>query len=136
MAKQARLTMKEDPFKILDNSSEPTQHGEHMPPPPEGEIAQRIKSLIGGADIVLFIKGTPQFPQCGFSANAIGILNQLGKSFKTFDILSDPAIRQGLKEYSNWPTYPQLYVRGELIGGNDILMEMHQQGELEKVLNC
>jgi monothiol glutaredoxin len=71
---------------------------------------------------------------CGFSANTVGILNQLKKPFKTFDILSDPAIREGVKQYSNWPTYPQLYVKGKLLGGNDIINEMFQSGELEKFL--
>jgi monothiol glutaredoxin len=84
--------------------------------------------------LFLFIKGTPEFPQCGFSANSIGILNALGKSFKTFDILSDMDIRQGVKEFSSWPTFPQLYFKGKLVGGNDIITELFETGELEKNL--
>ena len=81
------------------------------------------------------MKGNAQMPQCGFSANSVAILKQLGVSFKTFNILNDQDIRQGLKEYSNWPTYPQLYICGKLIGGNDILTEMYHSGELKEYLN-
>ena len=80
------------------------------------------------------MKGTPQAPQCGFSAKTVSILNSYGVPFNTFNILSDEDIRQGLKEFSDWPTFPQLYVHGELIGGCDIVTEMHENGELEKVL--
>ena len=81
------------------------------------------------------MKGNPQMPQCGFSANVIGILNAMNAKYSTFDILTDMDIRQGVKVYSNWPTFPQLYVKGQLIGGNDIIMEMYEAGELEQVLN-
>lgn len=124
--------MSEDPFNILGDQSTPPQLGEEILEV-SGELQEKIKSLIHCSDVVLFMKGNPHFPQCGFSANAVGILNQLGKPFKTFDILSDPEVRQGLKEYSRWPTYPQLYIQGKLMGGNDILMEMYQAGELQKV---
>jgi monothiol glutaredoxin len=82
------------------------------------------------------MKGTPDMPQCGFSANVIKILNHQGVSFKTFNILSDMDIREGVKQFSNWPTYPQLYVKGQLVGGNDIITEMMQSGELEDVLKA
>ena len=124
----------DDPFHILGERIPAPQLGEEVQnSSPMGDLQERLQSLINASDVVLFMKGNPQFPQCGFSANAIGILNEMGKSFKTFDILSDPEVRQGLKEHSNWPTYPQLYVKGKLMGGNDILMEMYQQGELQKM---
>lgn len=80
------------------------------------------------------MKGNAEMPQCGFSANSISILKNLGVSFSTFNILNDPEIRQGLKEYSNWPTYPQLYVKGQLLGGNDVITEMFKNGELQEFL--
>ena len=86
--------------------------------------------------MVLFMKGNAEFPQCGFSANTVAILKHLGKSFTTFDILQDMDIRQGLKEYSNWPTFPQLYVNGKMIGGNDIITEMFENGELKEYLDA
>jgi monothiol glutaredoxin len=98
------------------------------------DIKTRIEKLIHSAPIVLFMKGTAEMPQCGFSANVVRILSQFNISYNTFNILSDMDIREGLKQYSNWPTYPQVYVKGELIGGNDILTEMLQNGELEQVL--
>lgn len=90
----------------------------------------RIEALLASHPIILFMKGSPQFPQCGFSAKACGMLNQLAADFHHVDILSDPELREGLKTYSNWPTYPQLYIQGELIGGSDIIAEMHASGEL------
>jgi monothiol glutaredoxin len=98
------------------------------------EINEQIKNLLSSSKIILFMKGNSQMPQCGFSANSVAILKHLGVSFKTFNILNDPQIRQGLKEFSNWPTYPQLYVNGKLIGGNDIITEMYQSGELQEYL--
>ena len=98
------------------------------------DLKTRIEKLIHSAPIVLFMKGTAEVPQCGFSANVVRILGQFNISYNTFNILSDMDIREGLKQYSNWPTYPQLYVKGELIGGNDIITEMLQNGELEEVL--
>ncbi len=94
----------------------------------------RIKALVEGNDIVLFMKGTRFFPQCGFSARAVGVLQQLDASFHTVDVLADPEIRQGIKQYSSWPTIPQLYVRGEFLGGSDIMLEMYHSGELAKLL--
>lgn len=98
------------------------------------ELNEQIKTLLGGSKIVLFMKGNAEMPQCGFSANSISILKNLGVSFSTFNILNDPEIRQGLKEYSNWPTYPQLYVKGQLLGGNDVITEMFKNGELQEFL--
>ncbi|MGZ3787784.1 MAG: Grx4 family monothiol glutaredoxin [Bacteriovorax sp.] len=98
------------------------------------DLKTRIESLINSAPIMLFMKGTPDMPQCGFSANVVKILNHMSVSYNAFNILSDMDIREGLKQHSNWPTYPQLYVAGQLIGGNDIITEMMNNGELEQVL--
>ena len=96
-------------------------------------VQQRIKDDIQGNDVVLFMKGSPVFPQCGFSAAVVQILTHLNVKFKGIDVLSDPSIRQGIKEFSNWPTIPQLYVKGEFIGGCDITREMFQAGELQQL---
>ena len=95
-----------------------------------------IKDQVTGNRVVLYMKGTPDFPQCGFSANAIGILRACGVEQPfTVNVLEDPEIRQGIKEYANWPTIPQLYVNGEFVGGCDIMIEMYQSGELQKMLD-
>ncbi len=94
----------------------------------------RLAEIVGKNDIVLFMKGTPLFPQCGFSSRAIAILDRLGAQYETVDVLQDAEIRQGIKEYSDWPTIPQLYVRGEFVGGSDIMMEMFESGELKQLL--
>ena len=96
----------------------------------------RIGEIVGKNDIVLFMKGTPLFPQCGFSSRAIAILDRLGAPYETVDVLQDPEIRQSIKEYSDWPTIPQLYVRGEFVGGSDIMMEMSESGELNQLLGA
>lgn len=94
-----------------------------------------IEQQINSHPVVLFMKGTPQLPQCGFSANAVKILNACGvQDFFSVDVLADPELRQGIKEYSSWPTIPQLYINGEFIGGSDIMTEMYQSGELLKLL--
>nr|BDT28996.1 Grx4 family monothiol glutaredoxin [Bacteriovorax sp. HI3] len=98
------------------------------------DINTRIQNLISASPIFLFMKGTPDMPQCGFSANVIRILNHYHVGYKTFNILSDMDIREGVKQFSNWPTYPQLYVKGQLVGGNDIITELMQNGELEDIL--
>jgi len=99
------------------------------------EIKQRIHEQVTTHPVVLYMKGSPQFPQCGFSANAVGILNALGvKDLFTVDVLQDPEIRNGIKEYTNWPTIPQLYIKGEFVGGSDIMTEMYQSGELKQLL--
>ncbi|WP_008317189.1 Grx4 family monothiol glutaredoxin [Leptolyngbya sp. PCC 6406] len=96
------------------------------------EVKDRIETLINAHKIVVFMKGNKLMPQCGFSNNVVQILNVLGVPFETFDVLSDPEIRQGIKEYSNWPTIPQVYVSGEFLGGSDILIELYQKGELQE----
>jgi monothiol glutaredoxin len=98
------------------------------------DLKIQIENLLNSTKVVLFMKGNAEMPQCGFSANSVAILKHLGVSFNTFNILNDPEIRQGLKEYSNWPTYPQLYVKGQLIGGNDVITEMYKNGELQEYL--
>jgi monothiol glutaredoxin len=101
------------------------------------DIKQRIKSEVTGHPVVLFMKGTPQFPQCGFSALAVQVLNACGvENLHTVNVLADAEIRQGIKEYANWPTIPQLYVNGEFVGGSDIVREMYQSGELQKLLGA
>ena len=97
-------------------------------------VAERFKSDISDNEVVLFMKGTPVFPQCGFSAAIVQVLTNLGVKFKGIDVLADPSLRQGIKEFSSWPTIPQLYIKGEFVGGCDIVREMHQSGELTEVL--
>jgi len=98
------------------------------------DVKNRIKDQLGSNDVLLYMKGTPDFPQCGFSGQAVAALNAIGKPYSFVNIFEDPEIRDGLKEYSNWPTFPQLYVKGELIGGCDIVIEMYRSGELQKLL--
>lgn len=99
------------------------------------DTTTRVKEAIESADIVLFMKGTPQAPQCGFSMQVVQILSQLGASYKAINVLADGDIREGVKAFSNWPTIPQLYVKGEFIGGCDITREMFQTGELAALLD-
>ena len=94
----------------------------------------RIDTLVKASPVVLFMKGSPLFPQCGFSSRAVAILDHLGVSYESVDVLQDQAIRQGIKAYSDWPTIPQLYAGGEFIGGSDIMMEMYESGELATLL--
>lgn len=98
------------------------------------EVNSRIASIVGENDVVLFMKGTPLFPQCGFSSRAVAILEHCGVDFESVDVLQDMEVRQGIKAYSDWPTIPQLYVKGEFLGGSDIMMEMYEAGELEQTL--
>ena len=97
-------------------------------------VQQRIRQNISDTPVVLFMKGSPVFPQCGFSAATVQILSNLGVKFKAVDVLKDPEVRQGIKEFSNWPTIPQLYVKGEFVGGCDILREMYEEDELRPFL--
>jgi monothiol glutaredoxin len=94
----------------------------------------RLDDIVNKNDVVLFMKGTALFPQCGFSSRAVAILDHLGVGYETVDVLQDPEIRQGIKAYSDWPTIPQLYVKGEFVGGSDIMMEMYEAGELQQLL--
>jgi monothiol glutaredoxin len=97
-------------------------------------VQEKIDTLVKQNKIMLFMKGSKLMPQCGFSNNAVQIFNSLGVPFETFDVLSDPEIRQGIKDYSNWPTIPQVFVNGEFVGGSDILIELYQKGELQEML--
>ena len=97
-------------------------------------IDDRIREQIQGDDVVLYMKGTPVFPMCGFSSQVVQVLSHVGVPFQSYNILDDMELRQGLKEFSNWPTFPQLYVKGELVGGCDIIREMYQSGELQQLL--
>lgn len=97
-------------------------------------VQEKLKEVIQNNEVVLFMKGTPDFPQCGFSGRTAQILKSCNTRFASVDVLADEAVRQGIKEYSNWPTVPQLYVRGEFVGGCDIMTEMYESGELQKIL--
>ena len=99
------------------------------------DVNARIGDLVKSNDIVLFMKGTPLFPQCGFSSRAVAILDHIGVPFETVDVLQDQEIRQGIKAYSEWPTIPQLYIKGEFVGGSDIMMEMYEAGELHQLVS-
>ncbi|HEX4051735.1 MAG TPA: Grx4 family monothiol glutaredoxin [Steroidobacteraceae bacterium] len=100
----------------------------------EAEVGDRIRKALASSPVVLFMKGTPDFPQCGFSAQTVAALQHLGARFHYVNIFEDDEMREALKRYSNWPTYPQLYVSGELVGGCDIAMQMYRSGELKQVL--
>lgn len=117
-----------NPFNVINNEISEITANKDL------ELKAQIENLIGSSKVVLFMKGNAEMPMCGFSANTVAILKHLGVPFKTFNILNDPDVRQGLKDYSNWPTYPQLYVGGRLIGGNDIVTQMYQSGELQEFL--
>lgn len=125
----------DNPF-IISAHQEPTQ-GLGRPiseGDPSADPKQRIQSMVDSSNIFLLIKGTPQRPQCGFSANTVAIVESLGVPYQTFDILSDESIRTAAKDFAAWPTFPQVYLRGEFIGGNDILTEMYEAGELQKMV--
>ena len=100
------------------------------------DVNEKIKQQLSESDVVLYMKGTPQFPQCGFSGKSVQLLKSCGVSFKGIDVLADPEVREGIKRYSNWPTVPQLYVRGEFIGGSDIMGELYEKGELQRILGA
>lgn len=98
------------------------------------DVMERIKQQLDGNHVVLYMKGTPDFPQCGFSGRAVQILEQCGTEYAFVNIFEDPEVRENLKRYSQWPTFPQLFVNGELVGGSDIMMDMYERGELQKLL--
>ena len=98
------------------------------------EVKERIEQLVKNNKVFVFMKGSKLMPQCGFSNNVVQILNTLGVPYETTDVLADPEIRQGIKEYSNWPTIPQIYVNGEFVGGSDIAIELYQSGELQEMI--
>ncbi|GAB4165915.1 MAG: Grx4 family monothiol glutaredoxin [Thalassobaculales bacterium] len=101
----------------------------------EASVFDRIKQDISENDVVLYMKGTPVFPQCGFSAAVVQVLTHMGVKFKGINVLEDPSLREGIKQFASWPTIPQLYVKGEFVGGCDIVREMYQSGELHELLN-
>ncbi len=98
------------------------------------ELKERIDSIVNSSKVVVFMKGNKLMPQCGFSNNVVQILNVLSVPYETFDVLSDSEVRQGIKEYSNWPTIPQVYVNGEFVGGSDLMIELYQNGELQQMV--
>ena len=98
------------------------------------DVNQRLRDIVESNDVVLFMKGTPLFPQCGFSSRAVAILDHCGTQYESVDVLQDMEIRQGIKAFSDWPTIPQLYVGGEFVGGSDIMMEMYEAGELQQMM--
>ena len=100
------------------------------------DVKERIEEQLSSNDVLLYMKGTPDFPQCGFSGQTVAALNAVGKPYAFVNIFEDPEIREGLKEYSNWPTFPQLYVNGELIGGCDIALELYESGELAQIVGA
>ena len=100
------------------------------------DVNERIEEQLKSHDVLLYMKGTPDFPQCGFSGQTVAALKSVGKNFAYVNIFEDPEIREGLKTYSNWPTFPQLYVKGELVGGCDIVVEMYHSGELNSLLGA
>lgn len=113
-----------------DASAEPDAEGDS-----EGGVLKRIDEQVGQDEVVLYMKGDPREPMCGFSARASGVLEAYGVSFESYNVLADEEIREGIKEYGDWPTIPQLYVNGELIGGSDIIMKMHESGELAELFD-
>ena len=124
-----------NPFHIAGGSPEPRFSGRPVDEVDPGVPAlERVEKMVSSSDVFLFMKGVPEQPQCGFSANSIASLETLGAPYCTFDVLSDESIREAAKQYAGWPTFPQLWVRGELVGGNDIMMEMLSSGELETVV--
>ena len=128
--------MSDNPFNILGSDKVPQEGATQVEATASGELNERINALIGSSDIFLFMKGNAAMPQCGFSANTIAMLDSLNVKYNTFDILSDQDIRQGVKDFSNWPTYPQLYFKGQLVGGNDIITEMYHSGDLASLIGA
>lgn len=124
-----------NPFRITGGSPEPRFLGTPVDEADRAAPAlDRVEKIIASAGVFLFMKGVPEQPQCGFSANTVAILETMGVPYKTFDILSDESIRAAAKQYASWPTFPQLWVGGEFVGGNDIMVEMYQTGELETLV--
>ena len=123
-----------NPFQIAESDGLAGSRAPHREQDPSAPVRERIDRMVGSAEVFLFIKGTAQQPMCGFSANTLAVMDALEVSYETFDVLSDEGVRSGAKEYSRWPTFPQVYVRGEFIGGNDIVTEMFHSGELVDIL--
>jgi len=126
----------DNPFKISATPEPPQGHGRPITDSdPSADPTERLRAMVSASDVFLLIKGTPQRPQCGFSANTVAIIEGLGIPFQTFDVLSDESIRSAAKDYSSWPTFPQIYLKGEFIGGNEILVEMYDAGELPELVS-
>lgn len=119
-------------FNVLNT---PTITGVPVEASGKGTPVEQVEKLIKGSDVFLFMKGTPEAPMCGFSANVAKILHDMGVGYQSFDVLSNQEIRQAAKDYASWPTYPQLYFKGDLLGGNDIVMEMFESGELKSLFS-
>jgi monothiol glutaredoxin len=124
----------DSPFKIAAAPEPVEGRGQPVENDFQGDPMDRIENMVRSAPLFVFIKGTPQRPMCGFSANTVAVMDSLKVPYRTFDILSDEAIRSAAKEFAGWPTFPQVYLRGEFIGGNDIITEMHASGELEAMV--
>ena len=125
----------EDPFKIVGDNQVPVAKGTPvLEEDRSGELKDRIERLIKSSDVFLFMKGEPMAPQCGFSANVVGILNYFNIQYKSYNVLEDNELREGIKKFSNWPTVPQIYMKKEFIGGADILKEIAENGEIEDIL--
>jgi monothiol glutaredoxin len=125
-----------NPFHISGGSPEPRFQGAPVDETDRSAPAlERVEKLVSSSDVFLFMKGVPEQPLCGFSANSVAILESLGVPYRTFDVLADESIREAAKTFAAWPTFPQLWVRGDLVGGNDIMMEMLQTGELERLVS-
>lgn len=124
-----------NPFKITAAPEPAGGHGQPVAETdPNADPTDRVRSMVNSSGIFMLIKGTPQQPMCGFSANTVALMESLSVPYRTFDVLSDESIRAAAKSFAGWPTFPQVYVRGEFIGGNDILMEMYNAGELQKLV--
>jgi monothiol glutaredoxin len=125
----------DNPFKITATPEHSTELGRPVADSrPTAEPTDRVRTLVNSSEIFMLIKGTPQQPMCGFSANTVALMESLGVPYRTFDVLSDETIREAAKGFAGWPTFPQVYVKGEFIGGNDILMEMYNAGELQELV--
>ena len=125
----------DNPFKITATPEPAGGHGRPVAESdPDADPTDRVRSMVNSSEIFMLIKGTPQQPMCGFSANTVALMESLGVPYRTFDVLSDESIRAAAKGFAGWPTFPQVYVKGEFIGGNDILMEMYVAGEVQELV--
>ena len=125
----------DNPFRIASAPQSAGGLGQPAAEPDPGAAPMdRLRAMVGASPVFLLIKGTPQRPMCGFSANTVAVMDSLDVTYRSFDVLSDEAIRSAAKEFAGWPTFPQVYVRGEFIGGNDIVTEMHSRGELQELV--
>ena len=129
------MNRSDNPFKITATPEPEAAHGQPVAESdPSADPIDRVSTMVRSSEIFMLIKGTPQQPMCGFSANTVALMESLGVPYRTFDVLSDESIRAAAKGFAGWPTFPQVYVKGEFIGGNDILMEMYSAGELQELV--